>query len=156
MSNGGYFTNGMSDFTPPFTGTERIPVDTNNSGGNVPEQAALSPTLLGVAGKGARVTKTYAATTAIDLSAGSIQAVTLTGNVTFTFSNPSPGQTLILEITQGGSGSYTATWPATVEWPASTAPTLTTTVGRTDLIEFTYDATAGVYFGRTYALNYTL
>lgn len=156
MSNGGYWTNGMSDFSGAFTGLERIPVDTNSAGGVVPQEAALSPVLIGNMGKGARVTKTFAATTTIDLSAGSIQAVTLTAGVTFVFSNPSPGQTLLLEITQGGSGSYTATWPATVEWPASTAPTLTTTAGRTDVIEFTYDATAGVYFGRTYGLNYTL
>ena len=33
---------------------------------------------------------------------------------------------IILILVQDGTGSRTATWPATVKWPSGTAPTLST------------------------------
>jgi hypothetical protein len=63
----------------------------------------------------------------IDLTLGnSVTATVDTSANTFTFSNPTAtdelcGFTLIL--TNGGS--QTVTWPASVDWPAATAPTLT-------------------------------
>jgi len=76
----------------------------------------------------------------IDLNDGNVHHVQLTGNCTFTFSNPvatgdSSSFTLILE--QDGSGSRTATWPASVKWAAATAPTLTTTADKFDVLAFT-------------------
>ena len=76
----------------------------------------------------------------IDLNDGNVHHVQLTGNCTFTFSNPvatgdSSSFTLILE--QDGTGSRTATWPASVKWAAATAPTLTTTADKFDVLAFT-------------------
>lgn len=53
-------------------------------------------------------TLTYAATTNIDMAAAGFQTVTLTGNVTFTTSNPVAGRTTILRvIASGGSRNLT-------------------------------------------------
>jgi hypothetical protein len=76
----------------------------------------------------------------IDLNDGNVHHVQLTDNCTFTFSNPvatgdSSSFTLILE--QDGTGSRLATWPASVKWAAATAPTLTTTADKFDVLAFT-------------------
>lgn len=87
----------------------------------------------------------------IDWSANSAQKSTLTGNVTYTFSNPVTGGAYVLRVIQG-SGPYTITWPATVKWPANTAPTITTTNAHMDLFNFYWDGTD--YFG-SLTQNYT-
>jgi hypothetical protein len=81
----------------------------------------------------------------IDWRNGDAQSVTMTGNCTFTFSNPVAGETYLLKLTQDGTGSRTATWPAAVKWPAATAPTLTTTAAGIDIVSFYYDGTN--YYG---------
>lgn len=81
----------------------------------------------------------------IDLSKGNVQRSTLTGNVTFTLSNPVDGGMYEL-LLYTGAGSFTATWPAAVKWPAGTAPTITVTASRLDLIKCVFDATAADYF----------
>lgn len=75
-------------------------------------------------------------------------------NETFTFTAPSGSCSLILWMKQDGTGSRTATWPATVQWPAGTAPTLTTTLDKVDIITFYYNATTGTYYGNS-SLNFT-
>ena len=87
----------------------------------------------------------------LDFTNGYSQKSTLTGNVTFTFSNPISGQAYVLKLVQDGTGSRTVTWPAAVKWSGGTAPTLTTTASKTDLINLYYDGTN--YFG-SYSLNY--
>jgi hypothetical protein len=81
----------------------------------------------------------------IDLENGNVHTVTMTGNCTFTFSNPIASDdcsSFTLILTQDGTGSRTATWPASVDWPGGTAPTLTTTAttGRDMLMFVTVDA----------------
>lgn len=83
---------------------------------------------------------------------GNKQKVTLTGDCTFTFSDPHGPCSIILKMVQDGTGSRTVTWPASVKWPDSTAPTLTTTAGATDLITFYFDGTN--YHGN-FSLNYS-
>ena len=78
------------------------------------------------------------------------QSLTLIGSTTLTFSNPLSGANYMLEITQGGAGSYTITWP-TIKWQNATPPTLSTAVGKIDIISLFYDGTS--YFG-TFALNF--
>ena len=102
----------------------------------------LSGALQTVAGSGGTV--------AISYGAGNIADITLTASTTFTFNTHVVG-TYILKVTQGGTGSYTITWPATVKWSGGTAPTLTTTVGKTDIITLFHDGTS--FYG-TYSLNY--
>lgn len=82
-------------------------------------------------------------------------AITMTASCTFTFPVAAAGTVLTAALTQGGLGSFTATWPttATMIWPAATAPTLTTTVGKSDLLQWTnLDGTH--WLGKAVAQNY--
>jgi len=62
-------------------------------------------------------------------------------NETFTFTAPTNPCNLILKLIQDATGGRTATWPATIKWPAGTAPTLSTAASAVDLIAFYYDGT---------------
>jgi len=71
----------------------------------------------------------------IDLTAGNSVTATTTGATTWTFSNPTASDELcgfVLKLVNGGSA--TQTWPGSVDWPAATAPTLTTS--GTDVLVF--------------------
>jgi len=81
------------------------------------------------------------------------QSIVLTESTTLTISNPVDGIPGVLFIEQGGSGSYTVTWPANVLWSGGTSPTLTTTVGKIDMITFVYHTTNDKYYA-TAALNF--
>lgn len=92
-----------------------------------------------------RYTQTVAATTTVNWNNGNVQYLSMGASITsLTLSNPQAGATYLLEIKQGGSGAYTITWPASVIWAGGTAPTLTTTVGRTDIIALYYNGTSYV------------
>jgi hypothetical protein len=73
----------------------------------------------------------------IDITSGNVVTGTVdTSTTTFTFSNPSAtgrSCSFLLILTNGGS--QTVNWPAAVDWPAATAPTLTTS--GVDVIVFT-------------------
>jgi len=97
---------------------------------------------IGIVYKGRQLLKNYSETVvtnstatgavSINVQNGNIYNLTLTGNVVFTFTNPAAATestTIVLRITQDGTGSRTITWPASVRWPSGTAPTLTTTAG---------------------------
>lgn len=86
----------------------------------------------------------------IDWSQSSTAKSTLTGNVTYTFSNPVTGGTYALKVNTG-AGSFTTTWPAAVHWTGGTAPTTTATASKVDVYTFYYDGST--YFG-TYSQNY--
>lgn len=90
----------------------------------------------------------------IDLANGSIQILTLTGNCTFTFPTATAGRSFLMILKQDATGSRTATWPAAVKWPNSTAPTITATASRSDKYVFTADGTNWV--GSVAGQNYTL
>lgn len=82
---------------------------------------------------------TSGAAATIDLVNGNHHKVTLTAACTLTFSNPPATGKLgsfTLRLIQGGTGSYTVTWPASVKWTGNTAPTLATTVGSYDVLTF--------------------
>jgi hypothetical protein len=81
---------------------------------------------------------------------GNIVDLALNASTTLTFASHVVG-TYIIEVTQGGGGSNTLTYPASVKWSGGTAPTLTTTVGKTDILTFFHD---GTFFYGTYSLNY--
>jgi hypothetical protein len=83
-------------------------------------------------------------------ASGNIVNLTLNASTTLTFSGHVVG-TYIIQVTQGGGGSNTLTYPASVKWSGGTAPTLTTAVGKTDILTFYHDGTS--FFG-TYSLNY--
>ena len=88
--------------------------------------------------------ETYAATSgttpSVNCETGNAFSHTLSGNTTFTFSNPPSSGTAYsfsIEVIQdsGGSG-YTVTWPGSVDWPSATAPTLTATASAKDVFVF--------------------
>lgn len=89
---------------------------------------------------------------AFDLSTGAVQIRTLDGtNGTITFSGAVAGQTFILFLKQDATGSRTVSWP-TIKWAGASAPTLTTTASRVDIIAITYDGTD--YYGTVVGQNY--
>lgn len=88
----------------------------------------------------------------IDLANGSVQILTLTGNCTFTFPTATAGKSFMLLLKQDATGSRTVTWPASVKWPSSTAPTITSTASKGDKYVFTSDGT--YWWGSTAGQNY--
>jgi hypothetical protein len=80
-----------------------------------------------------------APTIAVDWSKGSPQFVTLGGKRTLTFSNGQKGRRYMLVLRQDSKGSRTVIWPSSVHWPGTYGPTLTTTAGKADYIEFIYN-----------------
>jgi hypothetical protein len=81
----------------------------------------------------------------IDWATGNVHYSTLTGNVTYTFSNPKDSAGLILFINTG-AGSFTATWPAAVKWFGGAAPTITTTADKVDVVVCRYLTISTSYY----------
>jgi len=82
----------------------------------------------------------------VDLSAGNVFTKTISGNQTLTFSNPpatGKGGAFTLILTNGGSA--TVTWPASVDWAAATAPTLT--AAGVDVLTFTTIDAGTIWYG---------
>jgi len=80
-------------------------------------------------------------TKTIDWSNGDRQKVSLTGNVTFTFSNAQEGQIITLVMTQDATGGRTVTWPAAVKWPGGSEPSWGTGASDINTATFYYDGT---------------
>jgi len=73
----------------------------------------------------------------INLANGNFVTATLTGNCTFTFSNPSAGaSSFTLFLTNDGTAGRSITWPNSVKWPGGSIPTRTTAANRTDVFTF--------------------
>ena len=75
--------------------------------------------------------------TAIDCAAGNYYTKTITGATAFTFTNVPTSVAYFLTIEVTCNGSNAATWPASVKWPADTAPAITD--GKTTLFMFVTD-----------------
>lgn len=82
---------------------------------------------------------------------------TLTENTTYTFSNPPSSGTaygITLKVTQDTT-ARTITWPASVKWAGTTAPTLSTGSGKIDVfVFFTHDAGTN-WYGFTGGQNFS-
>lgn len=103
-------------------------------------------------------TVTSGASPAINWSLSNSFDLTLTSATaaTISFSNAQDGQTITITIHQPASGTATTvTWPSssTLKWAGGTAPTMTATLGKTDIYTIYYNATAGVYYG-SYVQNF--
>ena len=98
------------------------------------------------------VTSTSNATT-VNLQDGTNFSHTLTENTTFTFSNPASSgkvSAFSLKLVQDASASgFTVTWPAAVDWPSATAPTLTATASAVDYFVFITHDGGTTYYGFT-------
>jgi hypothetical protein len=93
---------------------------------------------------------TCSTTKTIDWTNGPSQKVAVTGNCTFTFSNPVTGGSYLLRSVQDATGSRTYTWPGTVKWPAGSAPSASG-ANKIDIFPFYWDGTS--YYGSS-QLNY--
>jgi len=88
----------------------------------------------------------------IDLTNGNVFELTLTGNCTYTFSNP-PGNgiggsfTLIQK--QDGSGSRTVAWPASVDWAGGSGPTISSGANDVDVFTFVTTDAGTTWYGFT-------
>ncbi len=79
--------------------------------------------------------------------------VTAAVSTTVTFSNLTAGQIVILKYVQGGSGSNTLTVSPSPDWGTAGAPTLSTTVGKVDILTFFYDGTT--LYGGVFGLGFS-
>jgi hypothetical protein len=79
-------------------------------------------------------------TQTLALTNGTVQTVTLTANCTFTMPTVTAGKSFLLFLNTG-AGNLTATFTG-VKFPANTAPTITTTASRTDIITFAADGSS--------------
>ena len=98
------------------------------------------------------VTSTSNATT-VNLQDGTNFSHTLTENTTFTFSNPASSgkvSAFSLKLVQDASASgFVVTWPAAVDWPGGTAPTLTATASAVDYFVFITHDGGTTWYGFT-------
>jgi len=101
--------------------------------------------------KHTKFTATDQATVDFDFNNGDWGVVTLGDNRTFTFTNGQTGGYYIVQVIQDGTGSRTVTWPASVDWPGGTVPTLTTAANGVDFIGFIFDGTN--FFGVAQSLD---
>lgn len=120
-------------------------------------QAADSGAVMAATGQyfSGKFTDTDGATIAVDWNSGNVHYVVIgaTGR-TVTFSNPKDGARYLLMVKQDGTGSRTITsWPATILWAGGSAPTLTTTANKVDIIGCVYDGTNTKYYCST-SLNF--
>ncbi len=102
-----------------------------------------------------QITETYTApaisagTLAINLANGTVFNVANNANITtFTISGAtaSMAASFTLILTANGTG-YTQAWDASVKWPGGTAPTLTTTNAKRDVISFVSNDGGTTWFG---------
>ena len=90
-------------------------------------------------------------TTTIDLATATNFVHDLSGNTTYTFSNPAASgnaSAFTLKIIQG-STARTITWPASVDWAGGTAPTLSTANNAVDIFTFFTLDGGTTYYGFT-------
>ena len=107
----------------------------------------------GKAVRGALVTLTYAASVSIDFSLGNDFLVSMGGSITFaTPSNVKVGQSGVIYISQV-SGAHTGAWATEFNFPASTAPTLSTAASATDMIPYNVRSSTAIDCGSALAMG---
>jgi hypothetical protein len=104
------------------------------AGGTTIESGAIAPAVVNL---------TDAATIAVDASLGNDFRVTIAASRTMgNPANPTDGQQIIFQVTQGPVGSSTITWGSGYEFSSGLPqPTLSTAAGQLDLLGFIYNAT---------------
>tara|TARA_R110000824_G_scaffold34484_5_gene109329 strand:- start:7395 stop:9989 length:2595 start_codon:yes stop_codon:yes gene_type:complete len=95
---------------------------------------------------------TDAGTVTFDVNEANTHTVTIGANRIFAISNETAGQKFMIRILQDGTGSRTVTWFSTIKWAGGSAPTLTTTGGKADVVGFIVTGT-DTYDGFVIGLN---
>ena len=88
----------------------------------------------------------------LDLANGTVQIITLTGNATITMPTATAGKSFIIMLKQDATGSRSVTW-STVKYAGGTAPTITATASRMDILSFFADGTN--WYGTVIGQNFT-
>jgi hypothetical protein len=87
----------------------------------------------------------------VDLSLGTVFTATLTGNCTFTFSNPNgvatTASSFTLILTNDATPSRSIVWPGSVEFSDGTVPARTTAANATDIWFFFTPDGGSTYYG---------
>jgi hypothetical protein len=125
---------------------EIVPIPTSVDAGNLTGTVATARLPI-VLEQTATVGNSGTSTT-LALTTGSVQTVTLSGNCTFTMPTATAGASITLILTQGGT--FTATFTS-VLWAGGTAPTITATANKVDVLVFVSNGTS--WFG-TAAQNF--
>jgi hypothetical protein len=151
---------GFPALTFPATGAETFPADTNLSAGRQPQTELFTLNAL----HGYTRTPynlTDASTISVDASPSSLLNITLTGT-SHAFGTPinvMAGQVFRIAVIQDSTGSRTASWHGVYKWQGGSAPTLSTTAGRIDLMTIICDqvssANVAVRCLASSSLNYT-
>jgi hypothetical protein len=111
---------------PTFSGTVTIPTASVSGAITAKNYVTTVPAAISAA-----------TTTSIDFSTGNIFKISLGTNITtLSISNVVAG-TYLIEIIQGGT--YSVSFPGTWKWSGGSAPTITATSGKTDIITLVYD-----------------
>jgi hypothetical protein len=76
-----------------------------------------------------------------DVDDGNLGTVTIAGNRTIAAPTNLPVGSMILKLTQDGSGSRTITWNSVFKWSAGAAPVLSTAANALDILSFVSDGT---------------
>ncbi|MGH3422075.1 MAG: hypothetical protein ACRDOD_21070 [Streptosporangiaceae bacterium] len=90
---------------------------------------------------------TDAPTITVDASQGNDFRVVIAGNRTMgNPANPTNGQQIIFQVTQGSGGSFTLDWGSSYEFSAGLSkPGLSTGGGQTDVLGFIYNTVRGTW-----------
>ena len=95
------------------------------------------------------------ATANINCATSNIFYLTLQASTTLSFVNvPSGTFTLTLVCAQDATGSRLITWPGSVKWPGGSAPTLTTTGSKTDVISLLTSDGGTTWLGFPAGINF--
>jgi len=131
-----------------------VNADINSSAAIALSKIAKSTAATWTAGQRGEITALTSATTiTIDMADSNNFSVTLAHNATFANpSNDTAGQSGSIFITQDGTGSRTASWGTDWEFAGGTAPTLTTTAGASDRIDYIIKSGTSIQAVATLAL----
>lgn len=140
------------------TGTLTLPTSTDTLVGrsttdNLTNKTLTNPTVNAYT-EGVVTVGTVSTSHTLSITAGTVITATLTASTACTFTMPTAaaGKSFVLLLKQAAStGNGTATFTG-VKWPAGTAPTITATAGRMDILSFVSDGTN--WYG-TAAQNFT-
>jgi hypothetical protein len=92
----------------------------------------------------------------INLNNGTFVTAVLTGNCTFTFTNPSSeASSFTLLLTNDGTAGRSIVWPLSVKWPGGSVPLRTTTANKTDVYTFFTTNSGTNWYGNLAQYNYS-
>ena len=136
----------LGAITPSSVAATGTVTGSNLSGTNTGDQTWITP-----------VTQASSVTTSttINWASKDVTTLTLTGNTAITNSGAVNGQKMLLQLVQGGSGSYTVTFTSETKFGTSfTSITLSTTVGAMDMVGLVYSSVNSKYNIVSFAAGY--